>query len=161
MSSSFQLTLKLKLVQCLFLMRWNIAAQGNLLKEGQRVGHLDIYIVKCCEAHCVYLIWCKLYLNSRNQKIDRWWASNLLEIKTNLGLWNINVIRKLSFLSFYLFRSFLKTWGWNLKWRAMSVDITLRSKVKEKESVTSKCLLKDGPWWIISLLWIKKLLLNK
>ena len=24
-------------------MRWNIAAQGNVLKEGQRVGHLDIY----------------------------------------------------------------------------------------------------------------------
>ena len=40
MSSNFQLILKLNSVQCLFLMQWNIAAQGNILKKGQRVGQL-------------------------------------------------------------------------------------------------------------------------
>ena len=46
------------------------------------------------------------------------------------------------FLCFYLFRSFQKTWIWNLKWRVMSTDITLRSKVKVKEDLTSKYILK-------------------
>ena len=50
MSSNFQLTLKLNSVQCLFLMQWNIAAQGNILKEGQRVGQL------CREPNDVWLM---------------------------------------------------------------------------------------------------------
>ena len=50
MSSNFQLTLKLNSVQCLFLMQWNIAAQGNFLKKGQRVGQL------CRETNDVWLM---------------------------------------------------------------------------------------------------------
>ena len=59
------------------------------------------------------MIWRKLYLNSRNR-----------------------------FFAFYLFRSFQKTWILNLKRRVMSTDITLRSKLKVKEDLTSKYLLK-------------------
>ena len=59
------------------------------------------------------LIWRKLYLNSRNR-----------------------------FFAFYLFGSFQKTWIWNLKRRVMSTDIALRSKLKVKEDLTSKYLLK-------------------
>ena len=36
-----------------------------------------------CEAHCVNLIWRKLYLNSRNQKIDRYIVSKLSTEKLN------------------------------------------------------------------------------
>ena len=50
MSSNFQLILKLNSVQCLFLMQWNIAAQGNFLKKGQRVGQL------CRETNDVWLM---------------------------------------------------------------------------------------------------------
>ena len=84
-------------------MRWNIAAQGNVLKEGQRVGHLDIYSQMVWGAVFIwYGVSCILIAEIK--KIDGWWASNLLEIKTNLGLWNINVVRKLSFLSFFVVR---------------------------------------------------------
>ena len=50
MSSNFRLTSKLNSVQCLFLMQWNIAAQGNISKEGQRVGQL------CREPNDVWLM---------------------------------------------------------------------------------------------------------
>ena len=42
MSSSFKLTFQFNSVQFLFLIQWNIAAHGNILKEGQRVGQLYI-----------------------------------------------------------------------------------------------------------------------
>ena len=48
-------------MQCLFLIQWNIAAHGNILKEGQRVGQLYI------EPNGVIVIFIgrKLYLNNR------------------------------------------------------------------------------------------------
>ena len=86
MSSTFQLTLKLNPVQCLFLTRWNIAAQGNIVKESQREGQL------CVEPNGVrrtVLIWygvsCILivendhlyFIVSDGEQVMRW------QIKTN------------------------------------------------------------------------------
>ena len=59
MFSSFNLTFQFNSVQRLFLIQFNIAAHGNILKEGQRVGQL------CIEPNGVIVIFIgrKLYLN--------------------------------------------------------------------------------------------------
>ena len=61
MFSSFKLTFQFNSVQRLFLIQLNIAAHGNILKEGQRVGQL------CIEPNGVIVIFIgrKLYLNKR------------------------------------------------------------------------------------------------
>ena len=61
MFSSFNLTFQFNSVQRLFLIQFNIAAHGNILKEGQRVGQL------CIEPNGVIVIFIgrKLYLNNR------------------------------------------------------------------------------------------------
>ena len=63
MFSSFKLTFQFNSVQRLFLIQLNIAAHGNILKEGQRVGQL------CIEPNGVIVIFIgrKLYLNYRNR----------------------------------------------------------------------------------------------
>ena len=50
MFSSFKLAFQFNSVQRLFLIQLNIAAHGNVLKEGQRVGQL------CIEANGVIVI---------------------------------------------------------------------------------------------------------
>ena len=61
MFSSFKLTFQFNSVQRLCLIQLNIAAHGNILKEGQRVGQLRI------EPNSVIVIFIgrKLYLNNR------------------------------------------------------------------------------------------------
>ena len=72
MFSSFKLTFQFNSVQRLFLIKLNIAAHGNILKEGQRVGQLFI------EPNGVTIgfIGRKLYLNNRyrsdSEQIIHW-----------------------------------------------------------------------------------------
>ena len=72
MFSSFKLAFQFNSVQRLFLIQLNIAAHGNILKEGQRVGQL------CIEPNSVIVIFIgrKLYLNNRyrsdNEQVIHW-----------------------------------------------------------------------------------------
>ena len=72
MFSSFKLNFQFNSVQRLFLIQLNIAAHGNILKEGQRVGQL------CIEPNGVTIgfIGRKLYLNNRyrsdSEQIIHW-----------------------------------------------------------------------------------------
>ena len=50
-----------------------------------------------------------------------------------------------------LIRALQKTWLWNIKWRAVSMDTPLRSQELETETLTSKCLLRQTRNYFITM----------